>query len=57
MTLKQKNKLINDTDEMTNGELLEFRRKYNKEKEHISQDDRELIEKIMDDREDELRCK
>jgi len=48
--------LKNRINEMTNFELLSFRRDYNKEREYINQDDRKIIENFMDDREEQLKC-
>ena len=48
--------LKNKINDMTNFELLSFRRNYNKEREYINQDDRKIIENFMDDKEEQLRC-
>jgi hypothetical protein len=55
MTKKQIKKLMSTIEEMTNFGLLEFRRKFYKEKQYINKEDCELIEAELDRRELELK--
>lgn len=57
MTNAKEKKLIEMIEEMTNMELLEFHKKFRIEKEFMSDEDIEIVQNLIDDREKLLKSK
>ena len=57
MTNAKEKKLIEMIEETTNMELLEFHKKFRQEKKFMSDEDIEIVQNLIDDREKLLKSK